>query len=91
MFKFIKGISLSSHSQNSSEVEADEPDTPPVLTTTVIVVLSFVFVAIVWVVASVLLSKVTDYATNDAQTGMANPTRLEYIKKQEEILSSYKT
>ncbi|KAB8030996.1 hypothetical protein [Fluviispira multicolorata] len=91
MLKFIKGqnTNLSSDHGSGSEQE-DEPDRPPVLVTTVIVVFSFLFLLIVAIVASTVLWKATEAREKEVQTGMGDHQRIEYVKNQEEILSSYK-
>jgi hypothetical protein len=90
MLKIIKGISLNLSSEQSSGAEEDEPDRPPVLVTSVIVVLSFVFLVIVAILSYTFLWKTTETVSNLMDTGMANETRMDYQKKQDETLSSYK-
>ena len=90
MLNFIKGIHLNLSSDHSSGAEEDEPDRPPVLITAVIVVLSFVFLIFVAILSYTFLWKTTDSQLNKMDTGMANETRLNYEKSQDETLSSYK-
>lgn len=90
MLKFIKGIPLNLSSDHSSGAEEDEPDRPPVLVTSVIVLLSFVFLVFVAILAYTFLWKTTETVSNMMDTGMANETRMDYQKKQDETLSSYK-
>ena len=90
MIKYIKGAHLNLSSDHSSNVEEDEPDRPPVLVTAVIVILSFVFVALVGVLSYTFLWKTTDSFSSEVITGMGNETRLNYEKNENEILSSYK-
>lgn len=90
MLKFIKGLQLNLSSDPSSGGEGDEPDRPPVMITAVIVILSFVFLIIVAIFAYTFLWKTTNSVSNMMNTGMANETRMDYQKKQDEILSSYK-
>jgi hypothetical protein len=77
-------------SRESTLIEADEADRPPVLLTSIIVFFSFLFLAIVGFVAYTILWKASDTLSNVMDTGMGNPTRLEYMKKQTDLLSSYK-
>lgn len=90
MLKFIKYSIYNFSSDHSSSVEEDEPDNPPVLLTSVIVVLSFVFLIFVVALAYIFLWKTTETVSNKMDSGMANETRINYIKQQDEVLSSYK-
>jgi uncharacterized membrane protein YqiK len=90
MLKIIKAVPLHLSSDHSSGAEEDEPDRPPVLVTSVIVLLSFLFLVFVAIFAYTFLWKTTDAVSNMMDTGMANETRMDYQKKQDETLSSYK-
>ena len=92
MLKFIKGLqrNLSSEHHSSGSEPEDEPDRPPVLVTTVIVVVSFLFLLIVAFAASTVLWKATESREKEVETGMADPHRIEFMKQQEAILSTYK-
>ena len=90
MLKIIKGIPLNLSSDHSSGTEEDEPDRPPVLVTSVIVILSFLFLVFVAILSYTFLWKTTETVSNMMDTGMANETRMDYQKQQDETLSSYK-
>ncbi len=90
MLKSIKGIPLNLSSDHSSGAEEDEPDRPPVLVTAVIVILSFVFLIFVAIFAYTYLWKTMDTVSDEMNSGMSNETRMDYQKKQDETLSSYK-
>ena len=89
MLKFIKGVQLNLSADHSNGVEEDEPDRPPVMVITVIVLLSFVFLIIVAIFTYILLWKSTESLQNKMSPGMENETRINYLKQQEGILSSY--
>lgn len=89
MLKFIKGTHVNLSSDHSSGAEEDEPDRPPVLVTAVIVVLSFLFLIFVAILSYTFLWKTTESQLNKMDSGMANETRINYEKNQDEILSSY--
>lgn len=90
MLKNLKRIHLLSSDHSSKDVLEDEPDRPPVLTTAVIVVVSFASLIGVALFSYTFLWKATESEFNRVNNGMGNETRLSYEKAQDEILSSYK-
>ncbi len=89
MLKYVKQIYLLSSEHSSKDVIEDEPDRPPVLTTAVIVLLSFIFLILVAFLSYTFLWKTTESEYNKLNNGMGNDTRINYEKSQDEILSSY--
>ena len=85
MIKNLKQNYLSSNEHSNKSVIEDEPDKPPVLTTAVIVLISFASLVVVAIFSYTFLWKMTESVNN----GMGNETKINYDKAQEKILSSY--
>lgn len=68
----------------------DAPDRPPVAFITAVVLISFGFVFLVWLVSYPFIDKWSDIGKNRTIQGMANTERLDYLKQENEILGSYK-
>lgn len=90
MLKFIKNIPFNLSSDHPPSVESDEPDSPPVMLITVIIILTFVFLLFIGIILYTSLWKTRNSISNMMNTGMANETRMNYQKEQDKILSSYK-
>lgn len=68
----------------------DAPDKPPVGFIALIILLSFGFVFLVWIISYPFLDKMSSDRKDSVVAGMGNPIRLNYLKQQDEILSTYK-
>ncbi len=68
----------------------DAPDKPPVKLITTVVLLSFVFVAVVASFSFPFVRFMSERQQDKVDLGMANPERLEYIAQQELLLSTTK-
>lgn len=66
----------------------DSPDKPPVAFGFIIVLASFIFVFVFWFVSYTILAKFTYKMQYETESGMANETRLKYIKQQNDFLNS---
>ena len=90
MWKFMSQAHLNLSFDPLSSPSEDEQDRPPVLLTSVIIIASFASLIVSGIFLYTFLWKTSDSYANIINTGMANDQRMEYLKKQEEILSSYK-
>lgn len=68
----------------------DAPDKPPVGFVTLIVLISFGFVFVVWMISYPFIDKWAAVDKSGVSSGMGNAERLDYLKKENEVLSSYK-
>ncbi|WGL61310.1 hypothetical protein QEJ31_06850 [Pigmentibacter sp. JX0631] len=89
MLKNLKQNYLFSNDHSNKSVIEDEPDKPPVLTTAVIVLISFATLVVVAIFSYTFLWKMTESEFDKVNNGMGNETKLNYDKAQEKILSSY--
>ncbi|MGY3803013.1 hypothetical protein ACWNT8_02965 [Pigmentibacter ruber] len=89
MLKNLKQNHLFSSEHSGKNVIEDEPDKPPVLTTAVIVLISFASLIIVAIFSYTFLWKTTESEFDRVNNGMGNETKVNYDKSQEKILSSY--
>ena len=84
---YLKRSFLDHDNHSSLEDAPDKPLTPFV---SIIVIFCFLFVFGVWILASSLLWKSSDYANLVEKPGMGNQARMDYIKSETEYLSSSK-
>ncbi|RDB36155.1 hypothetical protein [Spirobacillus cienkowskii] len=90
MLKYTKGIPFIHSAGHDSSSQEDEPDRPPVLVTSIIVLLSFAFLLVVAAITYTLLWKTSSSLSDAMNTGMGNETRLNYVQSQNELLNTYK-
>lgn len=67
----------------------DAPDKPPVGFITLIVLISFGFVFLVWIISYPFLDRWSAIDKNAVTNGMGNSERINYLKQEKETLSSY--
>ena len=72
--------------KESYSIEEDMPDKPPTGALTVIVLLTFGIVFAVCGISFCLLWMLSERGNDEADTGMANATRLSYIAAEESFL-----
>jgi hypothetical protein len=88
MFKYLTRT-FSSHEHTDLPLVEDSPDVPPTVLATAVVVISFLTVFASILISFPLVQKLVDAQTEQADTGMGNSSRLDYLAAQQKLLSSF--